>query len=315
MQMAGATAGSVIAKLPDTPRKDGKLILTVTINNICNLKCDHCYLEYQASSKYMRDDLVEKIFLMNPEIVTIVGKEPLVDEPSMKIVEKIVNHSYNRGVKSYLITNGYNLSKLPLETLKKLSNVDISYHGYSNTGIPNYLEKVENGVRYATKHTHTSLLAVLTDETIKNIDIVIKFAKKNGVNEVYFSPFLHTYKPTSYTVNALDMGDLFHILKTNEAFMNSENTYLLMDMYHIEYEKKYTSDEIDEMIKLDGLEHKVIFHKTLPEKLGIVRLTYDGKVLKAFDALNTLKYDEAYVSFEKFIETMEGNDQNSRVGL
>ena len=299
--MGGATAGSLITRLPDKPRTDGKYVLTVTINNVCNLKCSHCYLEYGSVKRHIDERSIEEMFSLNIDMVSIVGKEPLFDKTSIEIVEKIANIAYKKGIELYMITNGYNLTKLPQETIKKISNIDISYHGYSNTGIENYFQRVTDGARYAAKHTQTSLLAALADQTVNNIDRVIGFAKNNHFKKIYFSPFLHTHKPSPYTVNALDMADLFRILKENRLFMNTPDTYLLMDTYHIIYEGKYTSDEIDELIKMNDLGRKVIFHKTSPEDLGIIRLTLDGKVLHAFDALNTSTYHNKEIPIESFI--------------
>ena len=71
----GAFAGSA-ALLCQNLRSDVSVV-TLTMNNSCNLKCPHCYLQYAQKDAYVSHWVIDVIAQSAVEAVAIVGMEPL----------------------------------------------------------------------------------------------------------------------------------------------------------------------------------------------------------------------------------------------
>jgi len=109
-------AGSVNGKFPLPPTKKLE-VLSVTVNNACNLACRHCYLEAPQSDKYMTRDewvrfLASAIEDLRPTVLSFVGKEPLLNRQgagllfeAVKLRNQIQNDAGER-TDIGVITNG-----------------------------------------------------------------------------------------------------------------------------------------------------------------------------------------------------------------
>jgi MoaA/NifB/PqqE/SkfB family radical SAM enzyme len=104
--MAGAMAGSAI--LAAGSRKDSLSIVTLTINNTCNLACPHCYLQYAGPEFFALDSVLDAVLDSNCEGISIVGKEPLANKESADRVRELVERAAEKGKWVSLITNGLN---------------------------------------------------------------------------------------------------------------------------------------------------------------------------------------------------------------
>ena len=111
--------------------------ISLTVNNICNMGCEHCYLSFKNSTRdYICEELVGKIYDTDFNHLAIVGKEPLFDKIHAKKTRELINKFFKKGISISMITNGKNLHLLNAESLKKISHLDVSFDGgpktYSN---------------------------------------------------------------------------------------------------------------------------------------------------------------------------------------
>jgi sulfatase maturation enzyme AslB (radical SAM superfamily) len=291
--MAGVTAGSAILNVKET----GKLhTLTVTVNNQCNLKCPHCYLQYQGRSGLIAPDAVDYLFAGETSMrhIAIVGMEPLATKSSVEICRSIAVRAKRAGLTSSLITNGLNLNWLGQEALSNLDFIDISLDGGWET-YKRYrggdLAKIEQGIAWATAlgFKQFNALEVLNDQTLGAIDDTMDFAGSQPFHHIMFSPYIPTEVQGDNTVSMIPLHQLLASLQKSSAFMADERAFLTIDIYHCWYEG-ISLDEARTIAKQAGMAHKVHFISCDPTALGVIRLTYDGLVLSSFDALHTQGY-------------------------
>ena len=87
--MSGAMAGSAIVGAQ--ARRDSLGTVTLTINNVCNLSCAHCYLQYDGREGLIDQDVINHIFESDFERICVVGKEPLANRASADTAGRIVD--------------------------------------------------------------------------------------------------------------------------------------------------------------------------------------------------------------------------------
>ena len=96
-------------------------VVSMAINNSCNLKCKHCYLQStQKQNPVLREDewmsLAESLFTYSaPSTIAFVGKEPLLNYQSANLVSNIIKlrntiqRSTHNRTSIGLLTNGMSL--------------------------------------------------------------------------------------------------------------------------------------------------------------------------------------------------------------
>ena len=78
--MAGAIAGTALVNYAPHTSKQLSTI-TLTVNNLCNLQCPHCYLQYDGEeNKYIGSEVLEHLYKADFKHLVIVGKEPFVNK-------------------------------------------------------------------------------------------------------------------------------------------------------------------------------------------------------------------------------------------
>ena len=124
------------------PRLDSKRleILSILINDECNLNCRHCYLS-EYKDKSLRFSEWIKVFTgifkdLSPSILCIAGKEPFFDSKSVTLWSSIIelrNHiqsSASRRTKIGLITNGMLINEFSDSILRTPPDyIDVSVDG------------------------------------------------------------------------------------------------------------------------------------------------------------------------------------------
>lgn len=103
--------------------------LHVEITNACNLNCSHCYkkanegnivfLNFNALKKHLLDVCAEQV-----RILHLTGGEPSL-HPEFKDIVDYASRFYQ----VQLTTNGANLWNIPISTIKRITNIDISMYG------------------------------------------------------------------------------------------------------------------------------------------------------------------------------------------
>lgn len=291
--MGGVVAGTAVLNARET----GKLhTVTLTLNNQCNLKCPHCYLQYGGAKELIAPETIEYVFTHNTSLhhVAIVGMEPLVTKASADVCRTVITRAKERGMTTSLITNGLNLPWLAEDALVQLDFLDISldggretYHRYRGGN----LSKIEKGIAWA-KHlgyNRFHALEVLNKQTLAHVDDMMDFAGTQCFRQIMFSPYVPTDVEGYCDVSMVTLSEALEALKKSSLFMADERAFLLIDVYHCWFEG-ISMSEAQFIARRDGMERKVRFIPRDPTALGIIRLTYDGLVLSSFDALHTLWY-------------------------
>src|SRR5205823_5589008 len=117
-QMAGAMAGSAVLKSHRRSACRGNLrTVTLTINNICQLQCPHCYLNYREQSPRILQDVLALLGDSEWLHLAIVGKEPLANADSVATCHAAMRMCRKKNATVSLITNGIGLDALTPEML------------------------------------------------------------------------------------------------------------------------------------------------------------------------------------------------------
>lgn len=291
--MGGVVAGTAVLNASET----GMLhTVTLTLNNQCNLKCPHCYLQYSGAKGLIAPDTIEYLFTCETLLrhVAIVGMEPLVTKASAEVCRTVITRAKQHGMTTSLITNGLNLLWLGEDALAQLDFLDISLDGGRET-YRSYrggnLGKIEKGIAWAKRlgYDRLNALEVLNKQTLAYVDDMMEFAGTQCFRQIMFSPFVPTDVEGYCDVSMVTVGEALEALKKSSLFMTDKRAFLLIDVYHCWFEG-ITIEEAQTMARRMGMWHKVHFIPRDPTALGIIRLTYDGLVLSSFDALHTSWY-------------------------
>ncbi len=114
----------------------------------CNMRCIHC----GTAAGTMRPDeltteealgLIDELADLGCEILTLSGGEPLLRKDWRQLAE----HTKKRGIKPYLITNGYAVTDEIVEDFKKIgfANIGVSFDGTEKTH--NYIRQRKDGFK------------------------------------------------------------------------------------------------------------------------------------------------------------------------
>ena len=292
--MGGVVAGSAILKNRVASRELS--ILTVTVNNACNLSCPHCYLQYDGSRDVISNQVVDQIFGSKslPKHIAIVGMEPLLNVASIRATTEIASRAKSLGISVSVITNGLTLDKVPDDLLYVLDEVDISLDGGRET-YQAYrggdLRKVEAGIRRASNVPSLTLNALNTISTANAsfIDDMMAFVGDCPFDRVMFSPFVTTESQGIQRVRAVPVERILELLSNSSTFRSDSRAFLLVDNYHCRIERVSIA-RVKQFVERWALVGKVTILDEDPTRLGVLRVTYDGLVLSSFEALHTSWY-------------------------
>ncbi|MCF0075246.1 radical SAM protein [Dyadobacter sp. CY261] len=304
--MAGAIAGTALVDF--APHLTRKLTtITLTINNLCNLSCPHCYLQYKPSksSNYISQQVMNAVEETSFKHLVIVGKEPLVNSHSQEIVGKIVSANVKRGKTIGLITNGLKLSKLAQSSAADLSYIDVSfdggketYHLYRKADFGEVIGNI-HAVSRNLPHLQFNALHVVNLSTARHISDMVNVKNYANFNKIMFSPYIETKNDGENTVERLPIRIVLEKFASNPDFMYTENAFILLDIYHLLGESKLFHDEgfnsmneIKNTVLSLGLEGKVKLIENDPLSHGFLRVTYDGYLLSPYKSLDPSYYRE-----------------------
>ncbi len=299
--MSGAVTGSTILDIKDS-FSDNLKVVTLTINNMCNSFCNHCYLNYNSEKLYISESIVEKVLESGAEKIVVVGKEPFYDENSVSLLKYLIKKGKEKGKKISVITNGINLDLMEVKNLKKFENLDISIHSSNGLYRKKFqFKKIVENMKHLDREgaNNVNILSVVDNETIDKVEEIIAFSGQfKNVKRVLFSLFLNTERGTPYRVRELDIDFVIERFKNCRPFIECANAYLLLDMYHF-VDSGVDPEIIDEKVKKSGIEDKVRFIKTPPTLMGVIRVSHDGLLMTSYDALHTANYRKFSIYIEK----------------
>jgi hypothetical protein len=225
-----------------------------------------------------------------------VGKEPLVDDASVTVCRTLISKAVNNGMSVSLITNGINLQLLGNDILDRITFVDISLDGGSESYLKyrgTSIAKITDGVRWLRENNfyNYNALEVLNDRTVFFVDDMMDYAISSGFSKIMFSPYVATESQGTDTVTVVTLEQCLSHLRDSALFMKSHNAFFIIDAYHCLFEG-ISFDNARKLVESEGLSHKSYFVPSDPTDLGIIRITYDGLVLSSFDALHTSWYEQ-----------------------
>ena len=285
--MSGVMAGTTILKA--TESKDYLDIVTLTINNSCNLSCPHCYLQYDGQNQLVDKTTIDTIIESGCSHISLVGKEPFANSSAIKVVQNIAVRASEAGKSISLITNGLNAKLAPEELIQKLAWIDLSLDGGERT-YQSYRRgswfKLLSSVEWLQKCGLKDLrvLQTLSSETASFVDDMVKSSRQLGASTIMFSP----YRPT--LIGKAQVGEALapmEILDLIEPHADAEDIRLSFDDDYL----ALFGDVSNALARGDKLLGSRFSHiNGDPIDRGIIRVTYDGLALTPLQAINTEKY-------------------------
>ena len=290
--VGGAMAGSTL--LLTREKRNALRVVTLTINNRCNLKCGHCYLQYSPTDEtpvrsLISEEIATHVLSGRFEHLTIVGKEPLADTQSIQRLSEIVLQSQQRGIGVSLITNGLNGALLPSETVRALSWIDVSLDGGPES-YSAYRGGSWSKLRNAINSLHASglrelrVLNTLSHRNLPYIDDMINGAQLLRASRTIFSPFQRTLSDGVQTETPVSFEEFARALRDAAT---SPEAYCIVDAGYLKSAPAAAA-------WLQQLQHdfesRLILTDFDPIELGILRVTYDGLVMTPQESIDTQKY-------------------------
>jgi MoaA/NifB/PqqE/SkfB family radical SAM enzyme len=286
----GAIAGSAILECSQTNTLD---MVTVTINNSCNLSCPHCYLQYNDEPNDCFDrSILDLIARSSFRHLAIVGKEPFLDTKSVVLCEELSDACRDHNTTVSVVTNGLNTVSVPRSLLKQLAFVDVSLDsGRSSYGSyrQGSLAKLERSLQWiADAGTRMNALNVLNSTTIGFLHEMLRVREMAPFHRIVFSPYLQTKNDGSNSVGTISLAAILERL-ADSAFMETANTTLLLHGEHLNQDR-ITRQAFWELVDSHDLRSHIRLLEDYPLKYGVIRVTYDGFVMSPSQALHTRLY-------------------------
>jgi len=297
-------------------------VASLVVNNRCNLKCRHCYLQVKNPTGRKLDmieweKVIDSIASMKPGLICVSGKEVFIDPkgPDLLLHLRKIKNSHNEATRIGFITNGTFLHKHKKTVLAMNPDyLDISLDGTEEyhdaiRGKGSFSKAFPN-VKWAAGTFRERFFTSLTIHKLNAANFIetVDFLQKNGIHNIA-AVF---YKPQPYTDAGLTLSDT----QVDELFtrlhrLNSLNpeipikVMLDLDTSHLSSVKSFMRSEWFNVssIKEDENGNLFIRHKldnggSLLFRLHIVpgiersRITPEGNLLAAGDTLNTERYAE-----------------------
>jgi sulfatase maturation enzyme AslB (radical SAM superfamily) len=286
----GAIAGSAILECSQTNTLD---VVTITINNSCNLSCPHCYLQYNDATNGSFDrNILELIARSSFRHLAIVGKEPFLDTKSLMLCQKLADVCIDRGTSVSVVTNGLNGTLVPRSLLQQFAFVDVSLDsGRSSYGDyrQGSLSKLERSLSWiASAGTRINSLNVLNSTTINFLGEILRVRELAPFHRIVFSPYLRTSNQGINTVDAVSLATILGRI-ADSAFSETPNTTLLLHGEHLNQDR-ITKEAFWNLVDSYGLRSHVHLLEDYPLKYGVIRVTFDGFVMSPSQALHTRLY-------------------------
>ncbi len=285
----GAFAGSsaVLCREPSRALR----VLTVTINNHCNLSCPHCYLQYDSASAVMHADIPAALCASAAPHVSIVGMEPLVNRASVQTLADLIGRLCDAGKEVSFITNGLNAHLLPVEAARRLAWIDISVDG-SERSYKKFrgasFAKLLRGVEVFRDKGVASIriLQTLHRSAVSEMAAVLSVGAKLGADLTIVSPFVLTEHQGRQADLSLRAEEVLSALEgvdqraLTKAWFVSDAAWLNCGSVSPSAETRLN--------RLFG--DRTVLFKSDPLRYGMVRLTYEGQLLTPAEAMHTRRY-------------------------
>jgi MoaA/NifB/PqqE/SkfB family radical SAM enzyme len=299
--MAGAIAGSAILELSESGRASELDTVTLTVNNLCNLVCPHCYLQYTGPGGVVQGGVLDAITRSQYRHLAIVGKEPLVNEESINTCTLIAKSNREHKRTTSLITNGVGLHRVPSALFSDLAWIDVSLDGgprtystYRRGSLDHILAGVERARNLGLRSVRA--LHVLSVETLSALDDMLAADESGVFDMVVLSPYIKTRNAGRNSVAPVHPLKIIEALGRSKAFEERQSAVLLLDSTHLA-QSGATVLEVESAALEWNIGRRIRIFPLDPIEYGFIRVTYDGLVLPPSDSLHPASYHEnsAYI--------------------
>jgi len=211
------------------------------ITERCNLACKHCYFD----PKFLKNELsLEQLFKILDDYlrlikkwklprqtsrISITGGEPMVRDDFFKFLEKCYE---NKEFTRYgILINGILLNNQNLARLKelKVDYAQVSLEGMKKTNDEirgkGTFEKIVEAAKLLVKNKMpTSISVTITKQNLKDVHLLVKLAKKLGVNSLSLRRFIPLGRGKlmkKLIISPQETKELYlYILKSNQKLKN-----------------------------------------------------------------------------------------------
>jgi MoaA/NifB/PqqE/SkfB family radical SAM enzyme len=266
-------------------------VVTLTINNTCNLQCPHCYLQYAKPDMVLGAPAVGHIFASPFDRLCIVGKEPLANSASIDAVELLVERTAERGTAASLISNGLNADLLSDRTLQSLEWMDVSLDGGEQTyskyrrGSWSKLRRSIDSIQ-ARGLRELRVLNTLSEQTVGALGDMVAGAHALGASTIMFSPFQPTRSQGSQFTAALPPRAVVDALA---PYAGDNKVFLSLDVGYLGQFADAAGALADARSMLGD---RFIYVESDPIDRGFIRVTFDGLVMTPLQAVHTSEYPQ-----------------------
>ena len=196
-----------------TPLKlQAPFLVVWNYTNACNLRCKHCY---QGAGKMSKDELSleERLSIVDQlaenDVVAIAfsGGEPLLRDDFWEVAR----YASSKGLYLSIATNGTLLTK---DVVRRLTDVGVEYFEISLDsvdpakhdafrGVPGAWKRTVAGIQnvVAQDGTYSCIANTITNENYRELDDLVAFSKKLGVNRTLIFNFI----PVGRGTDIIDM--------------------------------------------------------------------------------------------------------------
>jgi len=283
--------------------------LSLFINNICNLRCKHCYVGTKNEESDLSLDnwksIINEAVSLGINIFGIVGKEPLLTPDKTFDLIDYIKQNYPKTIVGF-VTNGTLLDK-HIKTIIKanLDYIDISIdgteEGHDYIRGEGSFQRTLSGIRELIKvgFPKEKLFLSITTTNKTNLIEIIKFFDKEGILNFVISPYLlFSHNASDLVSNHQEYFKKFFQEVKNLKTKNKISLIVKTDYNELELIKFFIDNKYIDLENLqEDKERKIIFTEHNINNLSIyfnflpfntelvreIRITSDGYVLSCID--------------------------------
>lgn len=303
-------SGSATRKIPEK-MEYGTHTLVMIMNNLCNLECSHCYLQYNGNGQsFITPELIDAAINSSVKHLVIAGKESFVNDKSAEITRRIVEGTLSTGKTVSIISNGINIPKYLTADFPRPTFIDVILDGgpesyritrHNKTGKDFYPMALAGAKRVLGLGIPLNILNTIHSNNVRHLDdLMTPVLELNGLPRVMFSPYIVTRNDGTNNVSGLKLERVIEELSQTQKFMDYKESCLFLD--------PFTSGNIEG--KIDALSDKYGMREKVKmasrnQIAQIMRFTYDGLITTPQESIHPSLYGETGCKFNPETEKLD----------